>query len=235
MFPSLWKSSTKADGLDEAIAMVGNLIAESGAQRCSQRRALQLLRVDDDVQVPLLVQMLRVDDDFTFQPKAEASKLGVVYFPCFWQAMHELQKRLTSDQAAEPMAEELHSFRDAALDLAAKQQLTTASFADLLIAFRDSSLDPSAFTSLLESVRFLVRETRSKINDSATLQHLVVAQKALPMSSFAAILLPWLCELCEDYCRGERAGLLRGVRDVLGCSKQEACELLGKGNSAEVQ
>lgn len=37
----------QAECLDDAISMVASLIAESGAQRCLQRRALQLLRVDD--------------------------------------------------------------------------------------------------------------------------------------------------------------------------------------------
>jgi len=66
-------------------------------------------------------------------------------------------------------------------------------------------------------------------NNSATLQQLVLAQKPMSMAFLAAILLPWLFELCEDYLRGGRASLLRGVRDVLGCSTREAYELLAKG------
>ena len=199
--------------------MVGNLIAESGAQRCLQRRALQLLRVDDTKhQVPVLVQMLQVDEDFIFEPNgtkeskgesvsSEITPSAVVYFPCFWQAMHELQKRLAGsgcERNEEGIAMEVSSFRDAALDLAASQRLTTASFADLLVSFQASSTDPSAWEGLLESVRFLMQESRAKqvATQSATLQQLVLAQKPMSMAFLAAILLPWLFELCEDYLRG---------------------------------
>ncbi|CAK9056010.1 RING-type domain-containing protein [Durusdinium trenchii] len=218
--------------------MVGNLIAESGAQRCSQRKALQLLRVDEQIQVPVLVQMLQVDVDFLFNEpkpgKADGLSSAVVYFPCFWQAMHELQKRLGGDpmdKGTEPFAEEASSFRDAILDLAASQRLTTASFADLVIAFKGTSTDQRAWDSLLESLRFLMRETKATkhIDCSRTLQQLILAQEPMPMAFVASILLPWIFELCEDYRRGERAGLLRAVRDVLGCSLRDACELLAKG------
>eukprot|EP00435_Cladocopium_sp_Y103_P020801 s1854_g5.t1 len=241
----------RAECLDAAISMVGNLIAESGAQRCLQRKALQLLRVDDKVQVPVLVQMLQVDEGFVFEPKGgkrkgdasnaespsdttETSPSAVVYFPCFWQAMHELQKRLAGSEQrneSEGIAVEVSSFRDAALELAASQRLTTASFADLLVSFKGSSTDPSAWDGLLESVRFLMHENQSKqiATQSATLQQLVLAQKPMSMTFLAAILLPWLFELCEDYLRGGRASLLRGVKDVLGCSTREAYELLSKG------
>ena len=210
----------EAECLDAAVSMVGNLIAESGAQRCSQRKALQLLRVDEQVQVPVLVQMLQVDGDFIFrEPKsgaAEGLSSAVVYFPCFWQAMHELQKRLSGDQKdndSEPIAEEVSSFRDATLDLAASQRLTTASFADLLMAFKETSTDPCAWESLLESVRFLMHESKvtKHVNSSRTLQQLVIAQEPLSMAFLAAILLPWLFELCENYRRGtlhEREKLL---------------------------
>ncbi|CAK9089282.1 unnamed protein product [Durusdinium trenchii] len=228
----------RAECLDAAIAMVGNLIAESGAQRCSQRKALQLLRVDEQIQVPVLVQMLQVDVDFLFNEpkpgKADGLSSAVVYFPCFWQAMHELQKRLGGDpmdKGTEPFAEEASSFRDAILDLAASQRLTTASFADLVIAFKGTSTDQRAWDSLLESLRFLMRETKATkhIDCSRTLQQLILAQEPMPMAFVASILLPWIFELCEDYRRGERAGLLRAVRDVLGCSLRDACELLAKG------
>lgn len=205
----------QAECLDVAISMVSNLIAESGAQRCLQRRALQLLRVDDTVQVPVLVQMLQVDNTFIFEPtklKADSSPStpsAVVYFPCFWQAMHELQKRLGGSEHqkadAEPIAVEISSFRDAALDLAAAQRLTTASFADLLISFKETSTDPVVWDGLLNSVRFLMHEAKADSKqgkNSATLQQLVLAQKPMSMAFLAAILLPWLFELCEDYLRG---------------------------------
>jgi len=225
--PQVHKLRFQAECLDAAISMVGNLIAESGAQRCLQRKALQLLRVDDNVQVPVLVQMLQVDEGFVFEPnggkrKGDASHAespsdttgtttsAVVYFPCFWQAMHELQKRLAGAGAGreqrneEGIAVEVSSFRDAALDLAASQRLTTASFADLLVSFKGSSTDPCAWDGLLDSVRFLMHENQSKqiATQSATLQQLVLAQKPMSMAFLAAILLPWLFELCEDYLRG---------------------------------
>eukprot|EP00438_Fugacium_kawagutii_P019996 Skav211725 [mRNA] locus=scaffold1965:50392:51702:- [translate_table: standard] len=240
----------RADCLDAAISMVGNLIAESGAQRCLQRKAMQLLRVDNEVQVPVLVQMLQVDEGFVWDDPtglkckegdgsaSEVKSGAVVYFPCFWQAMHELQKRLgggdlKTNDTVEPIATEVSSFRDAALDLAASQKLTTASFADLLVSFRESSTDPRAWEGLLQSVRFLARESRGnrskQVSQSATLQQLVISQKPMSMTVFASILFPWLCELCEDYLRGERASLLTGVKHVLGCSTREAYDFLSKG------
>ena len=45
--PQTYHLDREAECLDDAISMVASLIAESGAQRCLQRRALQLLRVDD--------------------------------------------------------------------------------------------------------------------------------------------------------------------------------------------
>ncbi len=203
--------------MDVAISMVSNLIAESGAQRCLQRRALQLLRVDDTVQVPVLVQMLQVDNTFIFEPtkskpdSSPSTPSAVVYFPCFWQAMHELQKRLGGSEHqnadAEPIAVEISSFRDAALDLAAAQRLTTASFADLLISFKETSTDPVVWDGLLNSVHFLMHEKDDlKQGHSRTLQQLVLAQKPMSMAFLAAIVLPWLFELCEDYLRGWQRG-----------------------------
>ena len=42
----------------------------------------------------------------------------------------------------------------------------------------------------------------------------------------------WEENSANQHCRGGRASLLRGVRDVLGCSTREAYELLAKGGSA---
>jgi len=233
----LWRSlkptgaAFRAECLDDAISMVASLIAESGAQRCLQRRALQLLRVDD-LQVPVLVQMLQVDDGFILngKPGADVQTAAVVYFPCFWQAMSEIQQRL-GVTSAEPLAAELGQFRDALLSLTACERLSTASFAELLMAARRSSADQIVWDKLLETAHFLM-ENQTKdhqVDCSQTLQRLVAAQQPLSMASLSAILLPWVAEVCEDYLRGARGALIKAVMDVLACTRKEAAETLAAG------
>eukprot|EP00439_Symbiodinium_sp_Y106_P030159 s2029_g3.t1 len=226
----------RAECLDDAVSMVSNIISESGAERCLQRKALMLLRPDSEINVPLMIQLLQIDESFEFSEVKKSfttsqhppAQSAVVYFPYFWQAMQELQMRLFPREGRAPIAIEAASFRDAVLDLAAAGSLTTAGFADLIVVSQKDSMDHRAWDRLLEAAHFLVEQERPKTAErqpqtsAETLQQMTCSHKPIHMAILATILFTWLFELCEDYCRGNKAALIRSVRDVLGCSSREA-------------
>ncbi|CAE8628222.1 unnamed protein product [Polarella glacialis] len=171
---------------------------------------------------------------------------AVVYFVCFWRAMQELQDRLLGCDPAdakgkaaaqddrEPIAEEAAALREEALGLAAKGELTAVAFASLVAAHRRKSSDHEAWESLAEAARHLADAAQPQTllpdasgNCTGTLQWFVPSGKPMSNDLLSALLLSWLFELREEYCRGSRGNLIRSVRDVTGCTTREACVHLG--------
>lgn len=186
----------------------------SSAARCKAYE--QLAPAAEAGGLPPLVKQLRVDGGYRFA-HGDARPVAIVYFVCFWHAVDQVWCTLTPRSSAdvEPFAEEAAKFRNILLEQADAGNILPEVFLGTIEDARKSSTDPTAW----ESLEMAVTRTRAL----QTCQ----ADKPLPLDEVSTFLLVWLSEITEDYCRGERAAKICDVRNVLGCTLQDACTHLG--------
>jgi len=144
----------------------------------------------------------------------------VVHFVRFWQALHEVWRRLrqAGNTDEEPLAEEVSTFRDVFLRRFDHGGASWEWLCELAAASRNMSADDTAWAPLQAAMRQVADDVRCKPGPEAALQ----------LDEVSALLIPWLQELVEDYCRGSRSAKIYCVLDVAGCQRQEACRHLGR-------
>mmetsp|Transcript_132964 Transcript_132964/g.231100 ORF Transcript_132964/g.231100 Transcript_132964/m.231100 type:complete len:370 (-) Transcript_132964:61-1170(-) len=183
------------------------------------RATSEVVRADQ--QTPPLVELLHLDGKYKL-PDDRNAPASVIHFFYFWQAFDALRRclRRTDDAAdLEPMAGEAAALRDALLERYAAGRLTLGSLVAELTSIRKSSKDPSAWACLNENVLVTVHlETSAEPT---------ARDKPMSLDRVSALLVGWLSELTEDYCRGRRKSAIQTVCDVLRCSVQDACVHLG--------
>ncbi|CAJ1450002.1 unnamed protein product, partial [Effrenium voratum] len=140
---------------------------------------------------------------------------GVVPFLLFWKVLEERDAAV--DEA--PMAAELRGLRQALLGRLDRNGGTVSSNF-LLEAVRRAhrkSADPTAWRPLKEVVANVAAAETSTAGWWG--QH---SLKLAP-DELSSLLLPWLQELVEDYCRGSRSAKIFCVKDVAGVRVRDAC------------
>lgn len=185
--------------------------------------------VKADPQTPPLVELLHLDGKYGWNPfrttppsEHSSPNASVIHFFYFWKAFDTLRRSLhrTDDTAAsEPIAWEVAALRDALLERFVAGHLTLGGLVAELTTIRKSSKDPSAWSSVNESVSLTVELETSEEPEAA--------RKQMSLDRVSALLVGWLSELTEDYCRGRRKSAIRTVCDVLRCEVREACIYLG--------
>lgn len=192
-----------------------------------------MLRAETEGGLPPLVKHLHVDSTY-YGIQQDGGPAGskisaVIHFVYFWQVIQAVFQRLRyenmREDAESPLVDEIAGFRDRLLAYHSDNTLSPACFLQELRSAQKMSQDPSAWP-LLESVA-----ERTFAKDVAPGKHgkqsAPEGAGVVPLDIVSTLLLAWLGELIEDYCRGDKHTKLGAVRDVLGCSVREANLHLG--------
>lgn len=99
---------------------------------------------------------------------------------------------------------------------------------------RQHSGDQEAWIKLSRTAGSLVEaeslQPALRVSSSGSLGWLVAPERGMSMDQLSVLLLSWLRELRDEYSHGNKAVIIRSVRDVLGCSASDACIHLGAAN-----
>lgn len=223
----------RAEHLGRVIDCVAARVQKTAAPFAARRRALELLApADAEGGLPQLVRQLRVQGGYRHTGCALGGAAGVpvVHFLCFWQALREVWRRLgrTSSEgtAAEPIAAELDALRDALIANWEQGALTVSVMSAKVAMARKVSADPGAW-AVPEAALAHATSVAAVALPSSEQPPQAHGEELMPLDQVSTLLMMWLSELTEDYCRGSRADSIRVVRDVLGCTVRDAATHLG--------
>eukprot|EP00930_Biecheleria_cincta_P095183 TRINITY_DN87192_c0_g1_i1.p1 TRINITY_DN87192_c0_g1~~TRINITY_DN87192_c0_g1_i1.p1 ORF type:complete len:396 (-),score=66.79 TRINITY_DN87192_c0_g1_i1:88-1275(-) len=162
--------------------------------------------------------------------RSESSQ--VVHFLRFWQTMHEVSQRLQDEavdrlSCEEPFAVEVAAFRNLLLchfDKNRNEGVSCRWLEEQVQKKREESADEASWAPLQEAVQ----QVRAVSRQEQRMWWPGQPSVKLRLDELSALLLPWLQEAVEDYCRGSRSAQIFCVRDVAGCSRRDACLYLGR-------
>lgn len=223
----------RAEHLGRIIDCVAARVQKTAAPFAARRRALELLApADVDGGLPQLVRQLRVQGGYRHTGGALGDVAGVpvVHFLCFWQALREVWRRLgrmgRDGASSEPIAAELDALRDALIANWEQGTLTVSVMSAKVAMARKYSADPSAW-EIPEAALAHAATAAAVALHSSKQPPPAQGEELMPLDQVSTLLMMWLSELTEDYCRGSRADSIRAVRDVLGCTIRDAATHLG--------
>lgn len=148
----------------------------------------------------------------------EVGNAMVVHFLCFWKVLDDLRCAAV-DEA--PLAGELRAFREALLGRLDRNggKVSSQFLAEAVRRAQRKSADGVAWVPLKEVVTSVTAaETAAGWWGQSSMK--------LALDELSTLLLPWLQELVEDYCRGSRSAKIFCVKDVAGCRCRDACLFL---------
>lgn len=219
----------RASRIGDVINCVIERASEPSFPRSAKRQAYDMLRAPAHTEgaLPPLVKHLRVDCAYSeLQQDGRGGVSAVIHFVYFWQVLQAVYQRLRyelmREDAESPLVEELAGFRDRVLAYHAAKSLSPSCFLQELRSAKTRSQDPAAWSSLecVAENTFARDAAHGKQGPSS-------GAGSVRLDIVSTLLLAWLGELTEDYCRGEKHVKLKNVRDVLGCSTREANLHLG--------
>jgi len=182
-----------------------------GTQHDAEALLLPVSSSDDSLP---LVQMLGCRTGDSLQ-----AGRAVIDFLRFWQALSEVWRRLRplEELDDEPIADEINTFRDVLLRRFDHLGVAGDWLVEWVCAARNMSADVDAWSSLEAAVNQVAVALKANPGSKTFLQ----------LDELAALLVPWLQELVEDYCRGSRSAMVFCVREVANCRRHDACLHLG--------
>ena len=142
----------------------------------------------------------------------------VIHFLRFWRIFDPSNLRMALHHEVAPLHPELRAFRDALLArIDRKGHVSSHFLVEALQRAQRKSADGAAWRPLVEVV--------SSVAESVGWWQTSIK---FALDEVSTMLLPWLQELVEDYCRGSRSAKIFCVKDVAGCCCREACLYLGQ-------